>query len=547
MKNNNQPTTDYLRLYGELKSERASWLPVWKDLCAYLAPTRGFFDGQTPNQGRRIDHKTLLDSDPCLAVEVLCAGMMSGLTSPSRSWFDLALAPEELMELPGAREWVLEVKKHLEDVFAKSNVYSVLHGFYQEIAVFGTAAFLLEEDPEKGLRCRPFTIGEYVLGTDASGRVNRFGREFFMTAAQMQETFGAAALPPAVKRECDENRQARWHKIIHLILPNRSADPDKADNKHMPYRSVYLTEDGKILRESGYREFPVIAARWEVKNASDSYGRGPGWKCLGDVKMLQKMQKTKLVALDKSTNPPMMVSSNVQGEVNLLPGGITRYNGTTDAAVKPAYQVQPDLKSLEASIQSVRATIRSQFFADVFLMLTAQNYSNMTAAEVAERHQEKMLVLGPVLERLKNELLDPLIDRAFNLLSRQGLLPAAPQSIQGLEMKVEYVSMIAQAQKAAGLASLVQGLNYAASLAAARPEVLDRVDYDRALEEGLNTLGVAPALLRSAEDAQALRRSRLEAALAAGARPSSNNARADARPGGAPASGVKTPGALSEK
>ena len=114
-------------------------------------------------------------------------------------------------------------------------------------------------------------------------------------------------------------------------------------------------------------------------------------------------------------------------------------------------------------------------------------------------------------------------------------------------MKVEYVSMIAQAQKAAGLASLVQGLNYAASLAAARPEVLDRVDYDRALEEGLNTLGVAPALLRSAEYAQALRRSRLEAALAAGARPSSNNARADARPGGAPASGVKTPGALSEK
>lgn len=107
------------------------------------------FDGQTPNQGRRIDHKTLLDSDPCLAVEVLCAGMMSGLTSPSRSWFDLALAPEELMELPGAREWVLEVKKHLEDVFAKSNVYSVLHGFYQEIAVFGTAAFCWKKTRKK--------------------------------------------------------------------------------------------------------------------------------------------------------------------------------------------------------------------------------------------------------------------------------------------------------------------------------------------------------------------------------------------------------------
>ena len=512
MKNNTQQATDYLRLYDELKSERSSWTPVWKELSSYLAPTRGFFDGQTPNQGRRIDHKTLLDSDPCLAVEVLCAGMMSGLTSPSRSWFDLTLAPEELMNLPGVREWLFEIKKRLEDVFAKSNVYSVLHGFYQEIAVFGTAAFLVEEDARKGIRCRPFTIGEYCLGTDAAGRVNRFGREFFMTAEQMQSAFGATHLPPAVRRECEDNRQFRWHKIIHLIVPNPAYNPAKQDQAHMPYSSVYLTDNGHLLRQSGYREFPVIAARWEVKNAADAYGRGPGWKCLGDTKMLQKMQKTKLVGLDKSTNPPMMVSSNVQGEVNLLPGGITRFNGTTDAAVKPAYQVQPDLKSLEASIQSVRDTIRAQFFADVFLMLSTQNYSNMTAAEVAERHQEKLLVLGPVLERLKNELLDPLIDRAFNVLFRQGLLPAPPESIQGLEMKVEYVSMIAQAQKAAGLAALVQGLNYAASLAAAHPEVLDRIDYDRALEEGLNTLGVAPALLRSEQQTDQIRAARRQQA-----------------------------------
>lgn len=494
-----QNHTDYMRLYDEMKNERATWLPVWKDLSAYLAPTRGFFDGQTPNHGRRVDHKTLLDSDPCLAVEVLCAGMMSGLTSPSRGWFDLSLSPEELMELPGAREWVFDVKKRLEDVFAKSNIYGVLHGFYQEIAVFGTAAFLLEEDREKGVRCRPFTIGEYCLGTDANGRVNRFGREFFMTAAQLKETFGLQALPPAVRRACESGQTGSWHKVFHLILPNPSYDPAKQDNRRMPFTSVHFMEGGPILRQSGYREFPVIAARWEVKNASDSYGRGPGWKCLGDVKMLQKMQKTKLVALDKSTNPPMMVSTGVQGEVNLLPGGITRYNGTTDAAVKPAYLVQPDLNALEASIAQVRSSIRAQFFADVFLSLSGQNYANMTAAEVAERRQEKMLVLGPVLERLKNELLDPLIDRAFNLLARQGLLPPAPQSVQGLEMKVEYVSMIAQAQKAAGLSALTQGLAYAANVAAARPEVLERVDYECALEEGLKALGVAPALLKSPE------------------------------------------------
>ena len=488
---------NYKRQYDALKHGQATFLPVWKELGTYLAPTRGFFDGQQPGQGRRIDHKTLLDSAPCLAVEVLCAGMMSGLTSPSRSWFDLSLAPAELMQLPGAREWIFDVKKRLEDVFAKSNVYGVLHGFYEEIAVFGTAAFLVEEDREKGLYCRPFTVGEYALGTDEKGRVNQFGREFFMTGQQLIEKFGLDRVPVQITSRPAEELARNYHKVFHLIVPNDKHAPFFKDNLHMPFASVYFLEDGHVLRRGGYQEFPVIAARWEVKNASDVYGKGPGWKCLGDVKMLQKMQKTKLVALDKSTNPPVMVSANVQGEVNLLPGGVTRYNGTADGAVRPAYQVQPDLNALEAAIESVRALIRSQFFADVFLSLSAQNYTGMTATEVAERHQEKMLVLGPVLERLKNELLDPLIDRAFNLLSRQGWLPTPPESIQGLPLKVEYVSLIAQAQKAAGLSALMQGLTYAANLAAAKPELLKRVDYDCALEEGLNALGVAPTLLKS--------------------------------------------------
>ena len=486
---------DYMRLYDELRNERASWLPVWKDLGAYLAPTRGFFEGQLPNSGRRVDHKTLLDSDPCLAVEVLCAGMMSGLTSPSRSWFELSLAPKELMELPGVREWLYEVKKQLEDVFSKSNVYGVLHGFYEEIAVFGTAAFLLEEDVQKGIFCRPFTIGEYCLGTDANGRVNRFARAFFMTKEQLVHTFGITALPVALQQT--QQNENRWHRVYHLIYPNPSYDPAKKDNQHLPYASVFFMENNHVLRKGGYHEFPVIAARWEVKNTSDIYGKGPGWKCLGDVKMLQKMQKTKLVALDKSTNPPVMVSANVQGEVNLLPGGITRYNGAADGAVRPAYQVQPDLNALEQAISSVRSTIRSQFFADIFLALSAQDFSNKTVAEVAERHQEKMLILGPVLERLKNELLDPLIHRAIHVLARQGLLPSPPQSIQGLPLQIEYVSMIAQAQKAARLISLEQGLAYAALLASEHPELTARIDYSRALEEGLQSLGVAPVLLKT--------------------------------------------------
>ena len=506
----------FLTRYEDMKTQAQSWQSAWKELAKYIAPTRGFFDGDKPSDGRKIDHRALIDSDPLLAVEILSAGMMSGLTSPSRNWFELALPQTELMKDGAVRAWTHEVRRRMEEVFSRSNLYHVLHGFYQEIAVFGTAAFLLEEDFDRVISCRLFTAGEYVLDFDDKGNVNSFGREFWMTPVQMAEKFGKENLPLQIRRAAEEKRGG-WFKVLHVILPNKQYDERKADFMHMPYASVYMSARGEILRRSGYREFPVIAARWEVKNSSDIYGRGPGWKALGDVKMLQKMQKSKLVALDKNTNPPMQVSANVQGEVNLLPGGLTRYSGSGgDAAVKPAYQVPVDLAALENSMERVKQTIRGQFFADVFLMLSSQNFTHMTATEVAERHQEKMLVLGPVLERLKNELLDPLIERTFALMYRRGVVPLPPPQIQGGELKVRYVSMIAQAQKQSGMAALQQAVAFAGSLAQGNAEVLDKVNFDAALEEGLDMLGVAPNLIRSDQEAAQirLRRTQLAAQLA---------------------------------
>ncbi len=483
-------TEHYLKRYQALKQTRSAWMNTWKELSTYIAPTRGVFEVQAPHAAKRIDHKTLLDSSASLAVGILGAGLMSGLTSPSRRWFHLTLRHAYLKQLPGVSAWLLEVQKSIERALAKSNLYAVLQSVYEEVSVFGTAAFLVEEDPQGGIFCRPFTAGEYVLDIDEKGRVNTFGREFSMTAGQLASFFGIDNLPPAIRLELEGQQASAQHQVIHLIFPNPQADSKWEDYMHFAYKSVYMLTDGTLLREGGYHEFPVVAVRWETKNTSEIYGRGPGWKVLGDVKMLQKMQKTKLVALDKNTNPPVMVSASVQGEVNLLPGGITRCNSLTDAAVKPAYQVQADLSSLDDTMEQVRHTISSHFFADVFLMLSSQDSPTRTAAEVAERRQEKMLMLGPVFQRLKTELLDPLIERTYFILLRQGILPPAPEYLHGLELQVTYISTIAQAQRASAVEPLLQGLELAERIAQSDPASISQLDYAHALREGLESLGV---------------------------------------------------------
>lgn len=501
------------RIFSQLKSRRDKWVDVWRELVRYLAPTAGSFDNEVQGrQGQRIDHKTLIDSRAGYAISILSSGMMSGLTSPSRPWFELTLdiAPEK--QSNAVKRWLYVVKQIIEQVFAKSNIYSILHNFYEEIGVFGTAAFLVEENYDTVIFGRPLTIGEFMLGENELGKIDRFGREFYMTAWQLVRQFGLDNVPRHVQDEYRKKNYDALHKVRHLITPNVERDPQNPDNHNMPFISVYWMDghDG-FLSVSGYNDFPVIAARWEVKRAGDTYGRGPGWQVLGDVKMLQKMQKAKLVALDKLTNPPVMVSESVQGEVNLLPGGITRYNATTDPGIKPVYQVAPDLKDLEYSIEQTHQNISQKFYADMFLMISNVDAGKMTATEVAERTQEKMMMLGPVLERLKNELLDPLIERTFNICLRAGILPPPPEEIQGRDLHVSYISMIAQAQKATSLNSIRQGFEFAAALAQANPDVMDNVDLDGALREGLAAIGTTPKMLRPEEEVENVRAQRAQA------------------------------------
>jgi len=268
------------------------------------------------------------------------------------------------------------------------------------------------------------------------------------------------------------------------------------------------------LRLGGFEELPILTPRWQTTTTADSYGKSPGWKMLGDVKMLQRLQKNKLIALDKLTNPPVQVDASVQGEANMLPGGITRFSAALpNAGVKPAYQVNPDLNAIEATIAVTQQAIKRKSFSDLFLMMIDAERSGrqITATEVMERQSEKLSILGPVLERLETELLNPLIDRTFNIMYRNGLIPEPPQEIAGMEIKVQYISVLAQAQKMSGTTAINQVVQFIIGSAQANPAILDNIDWDEAAQEYATMLGIPAKVMASPEAIAALRKARAEA------------------------------------
>ena len=163
--------------------------------------------------------------------------------------------------------------------------------------------------------------------------------------------------------------------------------------------------------------------------------------------------------------------------------------------VRSAYEVNVRLDYLLADIQDTRERIRTAYYADLFLMMANDSRSGTTATEIAERHEEKLLMLGPVLERLHNELLSPLIDITFERMASAGILPPPPPEIAGRELNIEFISTLAQAQRAVAAAGTDRLLGTLGSLMAMKPDIVDKVDLDQVIDDYGGLFGVNPKII----------------------------------------------------
>ena len=484
-----------------LKQEFLLWRPAMMDIKKYIAPLNGIFETMPTSRAQMIDHKTLLDNYAVQCAKVMASGLTSGMTSPSSPWvkFELdirrELTTDESMWLDSATDVIYFILK-------RSNIYSCLQGCHKELGTFGTGCFIVVEDYEDIVRGRLFTMGQYYLGIDSKGRVNAFAREFWIQVGQMVDEFGYDNCSPTVRNNYDYNRKDVWVKINHLIEKNDTAIGELKDYENMPFRSVYWDNadaTDRFLATRGYKRFNVIAPRWEVNSTDQIYGYGPGWYALGNAKELQKAKYDKLTQRDKHGNPPMIQDANVEGHMSTIPGGVTKTtaNNVPNAGVRPAYQIQFDAAGHQLARQELMQDIDRDFFVDLFKMLISRpDSTQMTAYEVAELQQEKIMQMGPVLYNIEKGELDVLIELLWDIAVDNNMIPVAPESLQGIPIKVVYISILSQAMKALGINQINRVIGFVANLNTISPQAAaqaaDNIDIDFAVAE-VNKMEGAPA------------------------------------------------------
>ena len=496
-----------LQRVEQLRQNRLRWEDQWIDIRNYQLPFVGDFkrQGDDSYPGRRRDLH-IAQGVAWASCQIFAAGIMSGLTPPSRQWFKFEFSNSELNENVQAGQVLDERQEIMQSILSQSNFYNAIHSSYFELP-YGQAPLAVLPDTRKGVRFQAQTIGTYYIDVGGDGAVNTFARRYPCKLQQVIDTFGVDALPynERIRIEAGGVPDNTTRYVWWLVQPNAQAVPGKIGRLNMPYISMYWLEgssDNEWLYVGGFEEFPVPTGRYLV-NANNPYGYGPGWYALGDSKALQVMKRDYLTAVELSVKPPLTATADVMAEgINLIPGGVTKLAGP-NSTVNPLFNVALDMPHLAEEIIRTEDSIKRAYSADLFLMLDSITTGQMTAREIVERQQEKLQQLGPVVERLQEEYLTPILERTYNILDRAGIFPPIPPDIAQMigeeDVKIVYISPLAQAQKMSGLVNIEQAISFVAQMAQIWPDSIKAIDPLNTVSKYMDMLG-APAKMRRPEE-----------------------------------------------
>lgn len=497
-------------VWESLNSSFSTWKEHYEDVSRAFDPGRQRFQASNTNNKRNFNN-SIIDPTVTMAPRTLAAGMMAGVTNPSVPWVKLMTRSEELNKNHAVAVWLDTVSKIIMAALHRSNFYDAVPMVYQDLGMYSIANMLIESDPKSVIRFYHKPIGSYRVCNNGRREIDTWATEYKMSANQIVDNYGYDNAPLHVKNAYDNKDFKASFKVRHLIMPRKQYDPTKEDALNMPYQSVrWVCGEQEPLKVSGFREFPVVTPRWETLG-NDSYGSfAPGMLALGTARGLQKDQMQRYEAQDKMINPPLNVPASLRRDrVSLVPGGVnyTNANEKIESVFNINYPIQYALESISDS----RNMIRQAFFNDLFLMITNIDKSNVTATEIAERQQEKLLMLGPVLSRINEEFLDPIINRVYSELLRRNMLPEPPDELEGEDIRPEYTSMLYQAQKMVGITSIERGVSFIGNLAGVKPEALDKLNVDAVIDEYVNIIGANPQMLNDEEAVAQIRQARAQA------------------------------------
>lgn len=495
--------------FEHLKEERRKREGDWKEAQRFVAPSVFNWDNpreKTPQRPKRFT------SRPTNYLKKMRSGISGYSVSPNIAWLKLGLENVKDLNAHGVRDWLEYVEKALYAEFNRSNLYSQQSKFIEFAATYGHAVMLIDENlADKKLRFTNMNTQEVYLDTDEYNEVDTVFRRYTMTLKNAASFFGEENL--ADERKLDLEDKKKWNNeivILHAVYKRTEFRGNSESSLNMPYASVYVDEERDFLiDESGYTEFPYAVFIWDPVNGT-AYGESPAIQALDDIKFLNIIDEARIEITQMSAKPAYNVPESMKGTEKVVPGGYNYYDKNRPNEILMPINTGQNYPITLDTQKEIENRVRDWFHVDFFLALMGERPSNVTATYVMELQGEKAAVLSDLVVNL-NSALSKIIRRSFNLLFRQGKLPAPPDSLEGsnADIKVDFMGPLAQAQKKFHESAGIQGgINLISAIGNISSAALDVVDFDQTLKSGLEGLGFPQIAVREDADIEKLREER---------------------------------------
>lgn len=477
-----------------------------QELADYFYPRSVRFLASNVNKTNKRRNTKITDATPITAVRNFSSGMMSGATSPAQNWFKFKIRNYYTENDYEVKRWLSQVEKLMRDAFNSSKIYTKLPIIYKQLGVFGFSTLALESDYDDIFTCKVLPIGSYRYAKDFKGQVDTFAREYSETAKNLVEQFGVENVSEAVKNVSEKSPHTPF-EVIHFVMPNPNFDTTKKWAKNKKFISVYYeknSKENKFLSESGFDKFPYVVFEAET-NGEDVYPSDcPGINALPDVKQLFTMNKDYLKAVKKIVSPPLRGPAKYKDRtISTLPEAYTP-DDDAGVGVQPVHEVNPRILELAQQIEVMKNIVKEHFYNDLFAMILNTAERGRTATEVNELKEEKMVLVSPLLEQIHSGL-DLLLSWVFGEFLSVGILPPAPEQIQGGEIEIEFVSTLAQAQKVQKIAAMERFSTFTINLAnTLNPILREKIDGCKMIDDYAEYANLDPSQIRPTEYIQQL-------------------------------------------
>lgn len=476
----------------------AQWESLWDVVYRYVAPGRAniFQKQRSPN-----DIQTdVFDSTAIEAAEALVNNIMTGMFPYWRSWFSLVPGPRirRQAERDKLRPQLDAIRDYIHKYLLDRGFYNVVDAVILDRVVGGTG-FLYVDEKQGDLDFACAALSDTRLTVDMYNKP---------ACVVWKRGYSADALrlmwPGKVSKDL---RSDPTYPAFDVYTLNER-EPDG-----LWHCWTVLKTPATMLEHYVERHPRLYPTRWSTV-PNWPYGRGPALLALSDIRALNKLKELTLLNAAKA----------VAGVYTAVDDGVLNPYTVSFAAgaVIPVATNDPNNPTLRElptvarfdisqwSLENLENSIKSQFMTDQFGDLSRTPRS---AQEIAERSGLIARRVGATLLRLRQEIVEPVLQRCLEIGAKRGLIPEI--RLDGDTVAVAYEGELATAQRDVDAQKIVTFTGIAQQFGQVDPLAGFVVDIPAAMRRYAELTGVPEGILRSQKDAEALAQQTAEAAAQA--------------------------------